>query len=130
MVTGPDGSVHENPTARPRYALAEGKLHLVRYGPAGATIDIETNRPTSVTTSEVALPGWRLERDGRRWPLMRHGAFLGWEVPAEGGRFVLRYRPPYLNAGLWIAASAIIALVVAFSRLREKVPEGRMRVNR
>jgi uncharacterized membrane protein YfhO len=57
-----------------------------------------------LTSSEVALPGWRLQRNGEPWPLESDGTFLRWRLPAGVSRFELTFRPPMLRASLLLAA--------------------------
>lgn len=145
---GPDGVVFRNDTALPRFFvperttnapfgsqgnarvvhIAEGTrirlspaaVTLARYDAASAEVLVKASGETFVASSEVALPGWRLERNGTPWPLTTINAcFLGWSVPAGEHRFVLRYCPKRLSMALWIGAAGIVFLAAAARSLRE-----------
>ncbi|HVT45636.1 MAG TPA: hypothetical protein VMT00_14750 [Thermoanaerobaculia bacterium] len=80
--------------------LSPGHIEIETYTPSVTRLRVTNEAPTFIATSEVALPGWRLEREGDPWPMQRvNGVFLGWSVPAGGGAFVLAYRPPFLEPG-------------------------------
>jgi hypothetical protein len=80
---------------------------LLRYRPNGATIRL--TGPVEVATTELALPGWRLERDGKPWPKHDSQLFLSWSAPPGTSTFRLRYVPAGLHAGLLLAALGAIA---------------------
>lgn len=91
--------------------LSPARLRIERYDGNGEVVHVECESETFVATSEVAIPGWRLDRDGDRWPLVRvNGVFLGWRVPPAGGRFTLRYRPPGIEAGAVLAMVGLLGL--------------------
>ena len=97
--------VTEVPDAAPRYPG-----ELLRYGPNGATLRL--TGPVRVQTGELALPGWRLERDGKPWPRDEGGVFLSWTAPAGTSTFRMRYVPVGLHAGLLLALAGIVATAV------------------
>jgi hypothetical protein len=117
---GPDATVFRNDTAMPRYFIPEdvagGAVSLVEYASNRSVIMVRAAQRTFIASSEVALPGWKLTRNGRRWPLQRinRGTFVGWSVPPGESRFVLRYEPPGLRAGFVAATAGAIALLLMF----------------
>ena len=90
---------------RPRYPG-----QLVRYGPNGATLRL--SGPAIVETGELALPGWRLTRDGKPWPLhAKTPPFLSWNIPPGEATYTLRYVPQGLGWGLLFAAAGLIGTI-------------------
>lgn len=81
----PPPGVHPNGAARLLSARVEpGRLEAV----------VEAEAVAVVATSQPALPGWRLTRDGVEYPPMRlHHAFLGAAVEAGVSHLVWEYRP-------------------------------------
>jgi hypothetical protein len=115
VIDGTD--VHPVPTPRPRFGP---NAELLRYGRNGATIRI--NGPALVESSEPALPGWRLERDGNPWPNRTHrGAFLAWDAPAGTSTFTLRYVPEGWAAGWWAAVAAGVLTAVWAGMRRRRI---------
>jgi hypothetical protein len=106
------------------FQVAPAKIGLDRYAPSSTRLRIETSSDSFLASSEVALPGWRLERNGSPWPLIPiNGTFLGWRVPSGSSTFALRYRPPYLEAGAAIGMIGVALLggwFVAARRRREE----------
>jgi len=97
--------------------VAPARVRIESYDGNGEVIRVECERGTFIATSEVALRGWRLERDAAKWPLVRvNGIFLGWRVPPGGGVFTLRYRPPGIEAGLALTLLGLVALVAMLGR--------------
>ncbi|MEO8036848.1 MAG: hypothetical protein ABI837_20625, partial [Acidobacteriota bacterium] len=147
LYRGPDANVIANPRAMPRWfvpgAAVAGSLqsdsdarrvHLVdpesvrvspatvvpeRYGRNDEVIHVTAERETFLATSEVGLPGWRLQRNGQSWPLLEvNGVFLGWRVPAGESRFALSYVPRGLAAGVGsaVAGGLLLALLALSGR--------------
>ena len=107
-----DGGVVAVDGARPRF-FSDAKLQLTSYRSRSSTVVAEAARPSFVASSEVALPGWRLTRNGEPWPYVRlHGAFLGWQVPAGSSTFELRYTPPGFVWGWALAGVGLLVLLV------------------
>ncbi len=97
-----------------------------------ATVKIESYRPQRLELSLNAVssavigtsiprwPGWKLEIDGERAPLLGYNrAFLGFEVPPGRRRAVLRYRPDGFVWGAAISGSTLAGcLLTPFLRRR------------
>jgi hypothetical protein len=99
------------PAGNSDVVVSPARVRIEQYDGNGETVRVECERATFIATSEVGLRGWRLERDGARWPLVRvNGIFLGWWVPPGGGLFALRYRPPGIEAGATLALLGLAAL--------------------
>ena len=97
------------------HRAAAASLRLVSYRPSSTLLTVDAPSPTFVATSESALPGWMLLRDGQPWPTtVINGAFLGWDVPPGHSDFALRYEPQYLRIGLILALCGSLALAVWF----------------
>jgi len=73
---------------------------------------VRSPTPARFATSEVALPGWRVLRDGKPWPMVTlSGAFVGFEAPPGVSRFELVYRPAGFEIGMALFAAGLILLV-------------------
>lgn len=59
--------------------------------------------------TELAYPGWMVQRDGQPWESSTTGLFRVVECPAEGGEFTWTYRPASVFYG------ALISAITAFS---------------
>jgi len=97
------------------HASAAATLRLVHYRPSSTLLTVDAPSPTFVATSESALPGWVLLRNGQPWATATiNGAFLGWDVPAGHSDFVLRYEPRHLRSGLVLALCGLLILAIWF----------------
>lgn len=78
-----------------------------------------------VGTSLVAWPGWRVEVDGRRVPVIAYNhAFVGFRVPAGRHRVVARYLPESFVRGLAVSlACSGLLVAAALRRPRRSRPE-------
>lgn len=118
VYAGLDATILENRGALPRFRAApsdSAAVHLEHYRQNGATIEVVATRAAHIVTSEVALPGWSLRRDGEEWPLQHAGPFLVWTAPPGTSRFELRYVPAGLRAG---SVLAVVGLAMLFIFLR------------
>lgn len=85
-------------------------IAVERYDANGATLRISAEQETFVASSEPAMKGWTLTRNGSRWPIHRiNGPFLGWRVPPGTSTFRLEYRPPYFGVSV---AGTIVGLLI------------------
>jgi hypothetical protein len=96
---------------------ASGDVPLVQTGPHRLRLEVVAETSTVVVVRDAWAPGWTAQVDGRPVPILRadgrHRA-----VPIGPGRSVveLRYRPPGLGPGLFVAALSLTA-VAALRRL-------------
>lgn len=112
-----DGRVYSRMRAQTNPAVA---VTLASYERNQASVDVNADQSVFIASSEVALPGWRLFRNGVPWPLETiNGAFLGWEVPAGKSRFILAYQPPRLAVGL---ALGVVGLALLAAMMLARVP--------
>jgi hypothetical protein len=89
------GTTVANPAARVEELTVAGRRIRARVVAPG---------PTILASSQPAIPGWRVEVDGRRVePLSIHGAFLGVAVPAGDHRVEMVYAPVSWRVGLGLA---------------------------
>jgi hypothetical protein len=101
--------VFADETLRP----AAAQVTVVAYEQNSTTLEVEAAGPSFVATSEVALPGWLLTKDGEHWPLKTiNGPFLGWHVPSGTTRYHLRYEPLYLREGVVVGAIGVLVLLI------------------
>lgn len=101
----------ETLTAQP----APAEVRIERYDSNGSTIVVRAERDTFVASSEVALPGHALKRNGEPWPTeIINGAFVGWHVRAGTSRFELSYRPPMFAMSIVLCAVGLIITSAMF----------------
>lgn len=94
---------------------APAEVRIERYESNGSTIVVRADRETFVASSEVALPGHALTRNGEPWPTeIINGAFVGWRVPAGTSRFELTYRPPMFAMSIVLCAFGLIITSAMF----------------
>ncbi len=71
-----------------------GRAEIVSWRPDRIEIAVETAVNTVLTLHESWYPGWEVEVDGQRMPLLRTDVlFRGVEVPAGAKRVIFTYRP-------------------------------------
>ncbi|HEX6203805.1 MAG TPA: YfhO family protein [Thermoanaerobaculia bacterium] len=108
------GTTVANPPARVEDLVVAGRRIRARVVAPAAAL---------VASSQPAIPGWRVEVDGRRVePLSIHGAFLGVAVPAGEHRVEMVYAPVSWRVGLGLAGLGVVlgALLVDRGRRRER----------
>jgi hypothetical protein len=81
-----------------RYATqglpAATRAKIVDWRPDRVEIEVEATTPGILTLHDLWYPGWEVEVDGARRPLLRTDVlFRGVEVPAGARRVVFAYRP-------------------------------------
>jgi hypothetical protein len=71
-----------------------GKAEIVSWRPDRVEVAVESRTSTVLTYHAIWYPGWEVEVDGVRKPLLRTDIlFRGVEVPAGTSRVVFTYRP-------------------------------------
>lgn len=71
-----------------------GKAQIVSWRPSRVEIAVETRTTAVLTDHALWYPGWEVEVDGVRKPLLRTDVlFRGVEIPAGAKRVVFTYRP-------------------------------------
>lgn len=94
------GTSLTNPAAEIAELVVAGRRIAARVAAQG---------PTIVASSQPAIPGWRVEVDGRPVePLSIHGAFLGVAVPAGEHRVEMVYAPASWRVGLGLAVLGVV----------------------
>ena len=73
-------------------------------------------KPETLILTELAYPGWTVERNGQPLESKQVGQFRGVECPQEGGEFLWRYRPMSVlfGAGLSLLSFLTLATVAHF----------------
>ena len=115
LIAPPGVVVFTNPTAKARaFPLTpDANLTIAAYEPNRETIVVRASAPARIATSEVALPGWRLVRNGERWPIAKLGSvFIAFEAPAGESTFELIYRPVGFEIGVVMFAIGIVLLAL------------------
>ena len=96
------GDVPWNPGEWRRNGKAS--VTIESYRPQRLDLSVNAESRAIVGTSIPRWPGWKIEIDGRRSPLVGYNrAFLGFEVPAGRSRVVLRYLPDGFVGGAAIS---------------------------
>jgi hypothetical protein len=92
-------------------------LDVRRPRPERIEVSVGLDRPSVVSVSQQALPGWTLTVDGAEADVVEvDGIFLGAVVPAGDHEIVFTYRSPWLTASIvlsLLAIGATISLAVA-----------------
>ncbi len=115
-----DGSIWEQPAARPRLFVPGGLLTISRLEDVWITTRTELGSPQRLGSVLYQDGGWRLLANGMARPAeVDEGVFLAADLPAGVSRVDLLYRP----AGfLWGWVIAAVGVAVAISRLRPTTP--------
>ncbi|MFZ2490457.1 MAG: hypothetical protein WA208_03140, partial [Thermoanaerobaculia bacterium] len=96
---------------------ARADITVTDYGRNGTKLRVRAAAASFVASSDVALPGYRLFRGGREWPLtVVNGAFIGWSVPPGVSDFELRYVPEGLGLAIVLAGLAALGIMLAMHR--------------
>ncbi len=95
-----------------RYGAAStgpAKAKIVAWRPDRIEIEVETKSPSILTLHDPWYPGWQVEVDGVRKPVLRTDVlFRGVELPAGARKVVFAYRPLSLG-NLWSALQSALA---------------------
>jgi len=87
-------------------------VELTRPRPERIEMTTDLDRPTVVSVTQQALPGWTATIDGERADVVEvDGIFLGVSVPTGAHEIVFTYRSPWLTATLVVSALAIAATI-------------------
>jgi hypothetical protein len=85
-----------------RHRNGEARLLALSVAPGRIAIEVEAETAALVATSQPAIPGWRVFRDGEELePLRVNGAFLGALAPPGRSRVEMVYRPASWRWG-WV----------------------------
>jgi hypothetical protein len=95
-----------------RDGLARSEVKVIAYTPNRIELNVNSDRPAFLATSEPMYPGWIATLNGAAEPLlMTNGAFRGMFLPAGQSNIVMQYRPTSLAIGA--AISMLVALLIA-----------------
>lgn len=91
------------------YPNGHARLSGLRVETGRIRVTARAEEAALVATSQPAIPGWRLYRDGEEMaPVRVNGAFLGAVVPAGESRLEWLYRPRSFLLGLLLAGAGLI----------------------
>jgi hypothetical protein len=94
-------------------AAPDGRAIVVRHESGEVEVEARLGRPGYLVVSEVHYPGWRVEVDGRRAPLLRaNHAFRAVFLREGSHRVRFRYVCVPFLAGVVLASLALVALIV------------------
>jgi hypothetical protein len=106
--------VESAPPVVPSPAAAPDTVVISEWGPEAITLSVTTSAPGLLVLSEVATPGWIASIDGKETPILQTNyLFRGIPIPAGAHTVSLRYRPPFLAAGLLITGATVLSIVIA-----------------
>src|SRR5262249_33434545 len=89
-------------------------------------VDVAAPKAALVVLNELAVPGWRLEIDGKSAPLYTaNGAFRTLWVPPGSHLCVLAFRPPLFSAALTLTLLGLLLLWPALLLARRAAPSWR-----
>jgi hypothetical protein len=111
------------PNAAPGAPGAAARCTVRVRRPEEVRLDCESAAGGLAVLLEAAAPGWTVEVDGTRAPLLlADGLFRAAAVPSGRREVVFRYRTPGLRAGMAISALAwlVLAAVCGTSLLRRR----------
>ena len=125
VTTTSDGNrLYHNDAARGAVFLEDASraatLHARELTPDHWSISVDlwpreqdgSSNPPLVVVSRLALPGWRAAIDGKPLALESYrGLLLAFRAPTTGGEVILRYRPPWLYAGLAVTLATGLMLL-------------------
>jgi hypothetical protein len=108
-------------------APPSSSIRVVRYEPLDVQLEINSDAPAYLVTSEVNYPGWRAFVDGRpRALFMTNIAFRGLTVPPGRHSITMRFQPTIFWQGAGVslvswAGLAALSLGDWISRRRSKL---------
>lgn len=87
---------------------------ITEWQPETITLAVTTSAPGLLVLSEVATPGWAASIDGKKAPVLQTNyLFRGIPIPAGTHTVSLRYRQPFLSAGLLITGVTGLGIAMA-----------------
>jgi hypothetical protein len=105
---------------------ADGAVRVVKYEPRRVILDVVSEAPSFLVTSETHYPGWRAWVDERESPLtLTNVAFRGLPVPAGRHRVEMRFEPRILVWGAWLSGLGALLLMAALlfgDKMRRRAP--------
>ena len=117
VYSGPDGQIFENTRVMPRFFAAGASIDAWMDRPTKYKLRISAPARTFVSSSQPALPWWRVRLGGRTAEVVCvRGAFIGFFAPPGESRVTVEYVPRPFYASLGVAALATAALAWAARR--------------
>jgi len=106
----------ESPGLKPQYDLPT-TVDVKRIAGNRVEVEVESQQPAFLASSQLGYPGWQASVDGQRVRLYEINAlFLGLEIPPGRHRVHLRFLPGSLMGGLGLAGAAILLFGLAARR--------------
>jgi Bacterial membrane protein YfhO len=89
-------------------------VRIESYRPQRLELAVDARSDAVIGTSIPAWPGWKLEIDGRRAPVVAYNrAFVGFAAPRGARRAVLTYLPDAFVRGAALSGTTLAACVIA-----------------
>lgn len=93
--------------------LSTGEVRVKGYSPNRIELNVVTNGPAFLASSEVLYPGWTAAVNDEQAPLyMTNGAFRGMVLGPGASRIVMEYRPASLVSGAIVSALSALLLIL------------------
>ena len=105
---GPDGSLFENPSVRPRFWIEEGDgdLAIEQRGPARFTLRVTARTPVRISSSQGSGPGWSASAGERV-----AGTFVGLRMAPGVHAVDVAYRPWSFRGSVLLALFTAVFLI-------------------
>jgi hypothetical protein len=98
---------------------ALGACDVVDYQAAEVTLQCRTDAPALLVIADTAMRGWQTALDGSPAPTLRANvAFRGVTLSPGVHEVQMRFEPPGLVEGLWVAALGALVSALAIVRAR------------
>jgi hypothetical protein len=104
--------------ARPRASTPAGAARIVDEG--FSHIRIQARGPGTLTLLDRNMPGWTATVGGREVPVQGE-LWREVELPDGEHEVLMRYRPPGLSTGLWLALAGLIAAMIMLAIGRPQI---------
>ncbi|MBI3865595.1 MAG: YfhO family protein [Planctomycetia bacterium] len=99
-------------------ARRDEHVTVVEYSAQRIVVDAHCRGPGLLLYSENYFPGWEARVDGQEAPVLPANVFMR-AVPVTAGdhRVEMSYRPAPYRIGCWLAAAALVIILLQFTRL-------------
>jgi hypothetical protein len=102
-----------------REGLGAGEVKVSEYAANRVQLEVATNAPAYLVTSEAMYPGWEATVNGKPAPLlMTNGAFRGLALPSGASSIVMEYHPRYFAFSAFLSAAALLGALVVGAGFR------------
>lgn len=108
--------LYRNTLSHSRMYAQRFDYQTVQYGVNNRGVAIAT--PSTVTLAEWNVAGWKAELNGQTIPIEQSAEGFLRVSPSKPGELVFRFRPDSFIIGIMITLTGVMALVLAYVRIR------------